>query len=168
VLLFGYNSRRGATEEGVQRHVIMGKQRGVHPGRQGKAGLILLLGLAVWGCGRSTTATVSGHVRYQGALLSAGMVIFYGPNHQVDNAFIRADGSYTATKVPLGAVKVAVTTPGGMFKEMGKARPKREKKSSASTDANMVVLPTQYHDPERSGLELTVVSGSQSFEIDLK
>ncbi|HEY7428232.1 MAG TPA: hypothetical protein VH682_28620 [Gemmataceae bacterium] len=146
----------------------MWKPRGVHSGRQGKAGLVLLLGLAVWGCGRSTTATVSGHVRYQGAPLSAGLVIFYGPNHQVDNAFIRADGSYTATKVPLGAVKVAVTTPGTLFKEMEKARQKMGKKPSTSSDAKRVSLPARYHDPERSGLELTVTSGSQPFEIDLK
>ena len=138
----------------------MRKQRSIRSVRRGKAGLVLLLGLAVWGCGRST-ATVSGHVHYQGSPLTAGMVIFYGPNHQVANAFIKADGSYTATNVPLGEVKVAVTTPGALFKGMKKGH-------STTQNAKTVSLPVKYHDPEQSGLELTVTSNSQPFEIELK
>jgi hypothetical protein len=144
----------------------MRKQCGARSGRQGKVRLLLLLGLAVLGCGRST-ATVSGHVRYQGSPLPAGTVTFYGPNYQLSQASIQTDGSYTATKVPLGAVKVAVTTPQPMSKNVEKALQKW-KKGWVPPDVNTGSLPSKYHDPERSGLELTVTGGSQPFEIELK
>lgn len=147
----------------------MTKQRGIRSGQQGKVRFILLLGLAVWGCGRST-ATVSGHVRYQGSPLPAGTVTFYGSDNQIAHAFIRDDGSYTATDVPLGAVKVAVTTPLPPFNFKRGKRPLQQLKQAqrVSQDEKTGSLPSKYRDPETSGLKLTVTSGSQPFEIELK
>src|SRR5437867_840717 len=88
-----------------------------------KAGLVPLLLLALFGCndGRRATGTVTGTVSYQGKPLPTGKVSFYGPNDQVASAFIEEDGSYEAQSVPLGAVKVAVSTPPPPGKEFEKA-----------------------------------------------
>ena len=84
---------------------------GTFSGRQAQAVLVLLT-LAISGCSdRRTTATVTGTVSYQGKPLTAGKVSFFGPNDQVASALIDEDGSYAANDVPLGAVRVSVSTP---------------------------------------------------------
>src|SRR5438105_417363 len=90
----------------------MGMQGGTFCGRRPKAGLVFLLLLAIPGCGGGrTTTTVTGTVSYQGKPLPVGTVRFYGSNDQVASGLIGDDGSYEAKDVPLGLVKVAVTTP---------------------------------------------------------
>jgi hypothetical protein len=107
-------------------------------------------------------------VSYQGTPLPAGNVIFYGPDNQVANAPIKADGTYKATDVPLGAVKVAVTTPAPTSQRMDKALTKMKKGHGASAEAPTVSLPVKYRDPAQSGLALTVTGGSQPFDIELR
>jgi hypothetical protein len=95
-------------------------------------------------------------------------VTFYGPDNQIAHAFIRDDGSYTATNVPLGAVKVAVTTPLPRPKKGERPLQNWKQEQGVSQEGNTGSLPSKYRDPEQSGLELTVTSGSQPFEIELK
>jgi hypothetical protein len=144
----------------------MQRKRSLESGRSPTAGLILLLALTLSGCGRS--ATVSGTVRYKDAPLPSGTVTFHGPNSQTAIALINSDGSYTATKVPLGPVKVAVTTPPPVSAAKVKLAQQVKKGQLISPGAKPVSIPKQYGDPERSGLELTVTTGSQPFNIDLK
>jgi hypothetical protein len=130
------------------------------------AALSILLVSAISGCGKSS-ATVTGHVRYQGQAVTAGTVAFYGPDNQLDTAVIKSDGSYTATKVPLGPVKVTVSTPQPMSERMVEHLQKM-KKGQFTPPPKTVAVPPKYGKADKSGLELTVEKGSQPFEIDLK
>src|SRR5260370_42605851 len=96
---------------------------GTFSGWHAKAGLVSLLVLTILGCtdGSRSTGTVTGTVSYQGKPLPSGKVSFFGPNDQVASAFIADDGSYEANKVPVGDVKVAVSTPPPPGKEYEKA-----------------------------------------------
>jgi hypothetical protein len=130
------------------------------------AGWLVLLVSVVSGCGKPE-GTVTGHVRYKGETVAAGNVIFYGSDNQAVTASINSDGSYTATKVPLGAVKVAVNTP-QMSEGMVKSLQKMKKGQIPPAASKTVAVPERYGKPEKSGLELTVTQGSQPFEIELK
>jgi hypothetical protein len=136
-------------------------------GRHRRAALSILLTLAISGCSK-TSATVTGHVRYQGAAVPAGNVTFHGPDNQTSTAIINSEGSYTATKVPLGLVKVAVTTPPPVSAAKVKLTQQVKKGQIAPQSVQPVSIPKQYGDPEKSGLALTVTTGSQPFDIDLK
>jgi hypothetical protein len=141
--------------------------------RQLQTYLVFVLLLAIPGCGGGrATATVTGTVNYQGKALPAGTVKFYGPNDQVASALIGDDGSYEATNVPLGPVKIAVSTPLPPPPEIVKAAKEGKRRFGVgnviSVDSNAVSIPAKYNDPAKSGLSLTVTAGSQPYTIDLK
>src|SRR5262245_53660063 len=75
-----------------------------------RAGFVVLLALALSGCS-SRKGKVTGKVSYKGEAVPSGTVMFYGKGDAVSSAPIGPDGTYQATEVPLGEVKVAVTTP---------------------------------------------------------
>jgi hypothetical protein len=128
--------------------------------------LILLLGFALTGCGDSESGSVSGTVRFKDTPLPSGTVTFYGPNSLTASAPIQADGTYSATKVPLGSVKVAVNTPPAASEKAKAAFEKMRK--GASLGGETVSIPPRYGKPDQSGLELTVATGAQVYNIDLK
>lgn len=146
----------------------MNRRFGRHSAWRVGATLRVLLLLAISGCSKSSSATVSGHVHYKGDPVTIGSVTFYGTDNQTATAPIKADGSYTATEVPLGTVKVAVITPRQMSAAMAKGLQKLKKGQFTPPTTKTVAVPPQYSKPEQSGLELTVRSGKQPFEIDLK
>jgi hypothetical protein len=152
----------------------MSRQGGTLSGCCAKAGLLLLLGSIISGCSNNgrERATVSGTVSYKGKPLPAGKVSFWGPNDQVASALIGEDGSYEATDVPVGLVKVAVSTPPPPPPEIEKAAKEGKRrfgKGKLITAAvNIIVIPVKYSDPAKSGLSLTVTEGSQPFSIELK
>jgi hypothetical protein len=111
-------------------------------------------------------------VTYKGAVLTSGKVTFYGPNNRAASAPIREDGSYEATNVPLGPVKVTVDTPPPPPPEVVKAakqgKRRFERGNPITLPENTVSIPKKYSNPEQSGFSLTVIEGSQPFDIDLK
>jgi hypothetical protein len=134
-------------------------------------GLLVIFALATGGCGgRPPTGTVTGTVHYRGQIVPAGKVTFYGPNNQTASAVIKEDGTYAATDVPLGEVKVAVTAPKpGPKKEVADKSPLLKQKGYvAPPTVSAVAIPPGYNDPVRSPLKLTVTEGSQPFDIDMK
>jgi hypothetical protein len=152
----------------------MARPVGKFSGSEAMAGLLFVLAFASSGCGGNgaTTATVQGTVTYRGAPVPAGRVSFFGPNDQVASAVINADGSYEAQNVPLGPVKVAVTTPlppPPEIQKMAKEGKRRFGKGNViQAPANVVPIPAKYTDPAKSGLGLTVIQDSQPFLIELK
>jgi hypothetical protein len=135
--------------------------------------LLFLVLFPICGCGAGgkPTGTVSGTVTYKGEPLPQGQVIFFGPNNQVASASIEEGGKYTATKVPLGEVKVAVTTPPAPSKQAIKAakdKKRFERGVPITLPENTISIPKKYENPEQSGLSLTVKAGSQPYDIDLK
>jgi hypothetical protein len=145
---------------------------GILAGRGAKASLVFLL-LAIAGCGGGRTAvTITGTVSYQGKPLPAGRISFIGPGGQVASALISEDGGFEASNVPLGQVKVGVSTPLPPPPEIIKAAKEGKRRfgkgNPITVDSNTVSIPAKYSDPATSGLTLTVTEGAQPFVIELK
>jgi hypothetical protein len=152
----------------------MERQAGTFSGTEARAGLLFVLAFVMSGCGGNgaSTATVTGTVTYRGAPVPAGRVSFYGPNDQVASAILNEDGSYEAQNVPLGSVKVAVSTPLPPPPEIQKAAKEGKRRfgkgNLIQAPANVVTIPPKYNDPAKSGLRVTVTPDAQPFLIDLK
>jgi hypothetical protein len=137
-----------------------------------RAILLVLLLVALAGCSRPK-ATVTGKVTYKGDPVPAGTVSFFGSRDQVASAALRPDGSYEAAGVPVGEVKVTVTTPlpGPSQEQLAKNPMVQERRQGGNMvlpSEKTVAVPTKYSLPGTSGLSLTVVEGSQPFDIPLK
>jgi hypothetical protein len=139
--------------------------RGVVP-----AALLVLLALALSGCGQRK-GKVTGKVSYKGEAVPAGTVAFYGKGDAVSSAPIGPDDTYQATVVPLGEVKVTVSTPpppDPHAAEKLKKNPLVVQKNIVIKEEKVVSVPRKYNLPGTSGLSLTVTGGSQPFDIPLK
>ena len=134
-----------------------------------RAALLVLLVMALAGCGRPK-GTVTGKVSYNGEVVPSGTVVFYGKGDESSQAPIGPDGTYEATKVPLGEVKVTVTTPpppDPSAVEKAKNNPMIKERGVTIKQDKVVTVPRKYNQPGTSGIILTVTQGSQSFDITL-
>jgi hypothetical protein len=106
--------------------------------RVAPTGVAVLLAVAC-GCGQSTS-TFTGKVTYQGQPVTSGVIYFLGPapKMQMGMGTIRDDGTYVATDVPVGEVRVSFQVP---------------------------KLPAKYADPNTSGLVYAITSGMASLDI---
>jgi hypothetical protein len=133
-----------------------------------QAVFLALLALALSGC-RQPTGKVTGKVSYKGEPVSAGTVAFFGPGDKVASAALQPDGFYEASAVPVGLVKVSVTTPvPGPTKEQAANNPMMKRRGFVPSDEKIVSIPPKYNLPGTSGLSLTVTEGSHPFDIELK
>ncbi len=109
---------------------------------------------------RKGTGEVSGKVTFNGEPLPGGMVTFIPENGKAEGVRIAEDGSYKVTNIPVGPVRITVTTqapvkfPGSKepFEPLGKYVP----------------IPARYREAETSGLALEVKKGSQTQDLVLK
>jgi hypothetical protein len=157
-----------------------------------RMGSVLLLGLLAAGC--SGKGEVSGKVSYRGQPLVGGVVTFFHPTKGAFNSRIYKDGSYVIPDIPAGKVKVAVKSlppsgrsanpmaqmlkqesakKGKTFSAEDRAKMSPEMKaalenSSAPKSPQEVKIPANYADPEKSGLEYTVIGGKQTRDLELK
>jgi hypothetical protein len=132
--------------------------------------LIALLLPALSGC-HNSRGTVHGKVTFKDEVVPSGTIAFYGPGDQVANAALLPDGTYVAIDVPLGEVKVAVTTPpppDPKAAERLKNNPMVKERGITVKQEKVVSVPRKYNLPGTSGLSLTVKQGSQPFDIALK
>ena len=92
------------------------------------------------GCSGPDMSTFHGTVAYRGRPLTSGVIYFLGPAPamQMGMGTIHDDGTYTATDVPVGEVRVAFQAPG---------------------------VPDQFTDPNTSGLVYKVTSRTKSLDI---
>jgi hypothetical protein len=144
--------------------------RGAFARQAMQAAFLLLLVLAFSGCSRPK-GTVTGKVSYNGEAVPSGTVAFYGKDDEVSSAPIGPDGTYEATKVPLGEVKVTVTTPpppDPSAAERLKKNPMVIERGITIKQEKVVSVPRKYNLPGTSGIRLTVTQGSQPFDITLK
>ena len=142
---------------------------------QGRVFLALFLAGLAWGC-RDIPAEsniLSGQVTYGGEPLCEGLVTLMGPNDQIANSTIKADGTYRIVNPPQGLVRLAVNVYPKMvnplaFPPVVFAGP--IKKSLAHSDAPLepqVLVPARYSDPLISGITCQVGPGQQVFDIQL-
>jgi len=142
----------------------------------GRWAVVFTLALLPWasGCGSGGTGTVTGKVTYQGNVVKGGTVTFIGKT-QNSVAQIGEDGKYTAEKVPVGEVKIAVETKslasraalagrGSLPKEIAG---KGTQLSPEDAQRRYVPIPTNYASADTSGLTYTVKAGSQEHDLPL-
>jgi hypothetical protein len=150
----------------------MTRQHGASARRLTQAAILVLCVLALSGC-RRPKGTVSGTVTYKGEPVPSGTVAFFGPGDQVASVALRPDGTYEASGVPLGEVKVTVTTPPPPPSEEQLAKnpmvqERRKGRNISLPVEKTVTVPAKYSRPATSGLSLTVTEGSQPYDIPLK
>lgn len=135
--------------------------------KRGFASVLVLIALAIAGCGKKPMGQVSGKVFFQDQPLDSGTVTLVGQgNYQVFCA-IGPDNTYSFDNVPVGPVKIAFENhhrvPPGF--RNGKAPPKFLQKEE--TPAPALPIPAKYKNAEESGLTYTVKAGPQTFHIKL-
>jgi hypothetical protein len=143
------------------------------PGRLGYAGGALFLLLT--GCS-SPTGTLSGTVRYQGAILPGGSILLYCEDQQILRGVIGEDGTYTITDVPPGKVVVTVQSmprvPEGMQLKQKlpptTADGPRPPAEGAYAKHRPTQIPRRYAAREESGLHIVINCGPQHYDIDLR
>jgi hypothetical protein len=98
-------------------------------------------------------AEAAGRVTLDGQPFTAGSVVFVGSAGSTV-AEIQSDGSYHATNVPLGAVRVLLAPSGPSGARAGRGAAPRP-------------APPRYQSANTSGLTLTVSSGDNPYDIVL-
>ncbi len=132
-------------------------------------GCLLLAALAAGpGCSSKKTATIHGRVTYKGAPVAMGAVYFHGPDDQMAMGNLNEDGSFTATDVPLGEVRVSlqVRNPGAYARQLNSPANDLMAKTKGVAPPAVAGIPTKYADPNTSGLKYPI--DSQTTEIEIK
>ena len=135
-----------------------------------RPGLFLLAVLvAAQGCSARKT-TIHGTVTYKGAPVSVGAIYFHGPDNRMAMGNLAEDGTFTATDVPLGEVRVSlqVRDPGAYTRQMRDPtnRPTGNPKGGAAPGVTSV--PAKYADPDTSGLKYQIDSRTRELEVTLE
>jgi hypothetical protein len=128
-----------------------------------------LVVLAVLGCGgNKNECEVSGTVTYQGKPLPMGTVSFLDSSNQWLASSPITKGKYTIKgKVPVGPVKITVTTPGSSPGKFGGRRPNVGAKNKFGEPLEVIPIPAKYSSAGSSGLTYTVQPGPNEYNIDL-
>jgi hypothetical protein len=159
-------------------------------GAWGATGLFLFF--VASGCGPTKKEiVVTGKVTYKGEPVTGGVIRLYssdaGPAEKGDNAFpiqIKPDGTYAASNVPTGPMKVAIETdsvkrnsgpardpstglPAGVKPPPGYEPPKQPAAAAdRGAQPKYVQIPAKYAQPATSGLTWDV-KGSETKNFDL-
>lgn len=131
---------------------------------------VFLICLLAAGCGKPK-GSVSGRVTYKDKPLTAGYVTFTPENSHAVSGTIDSQGNYRVENIPVGMAKITVRAdPGTSMDAFAKVNNPKDPKSmmSALMPKNIVKLPDQYNNPEKSGLTCEVKKGSQEHNIELK
>jgi hypothetical protein len=135
--------------------------------------LVLAASACALGCG-TKTATVSGRVSYHNKRVTSGEVLFLTQDGKSGaHAAVQPDGTYQATNVPLGTLKVGLNNPPPLYYQQLKNRPKGmaddpEMQEAARRAARYVPTPPKYQDPNQSGLTTDVKPGENSYDLELR
>jgi hypothetical protein len=129
------------------------------------AALAVFLLSSAAGCG-SATATVSGTVTYNKKPVRSGTVMLLGDGVPPVYADLNDEGAFTFSAVPVGKVRMTVSSP-------DPARPKMERgdtkaKSKGTPDPRWFPLPARFSDPDNSGLQFDVAPSNNVWTVMLR
>ena len=107
-----------------------------------RTAIFMVCVLAMLGGCRQPTSTFGGQVTFQGMPVTSGVVYFLGPAPEMRMGMgtIHDDGTYTATDVPVGEVRVSFQSP---------------------------EIPPKYSDPNTSELLYTITENMKSLDINV-
>jgi hypothetical protein len=136
---------------------------------------VVLSTVAMSGCGGGT-GDVSGVVKFKGQPLEGGQISFKGGKGKLVGFDINPDGTFLATGVPTGKVKVAVSSLDGEkmvehFRKASAAGRGESKAPPPKGDPSKMYtkLPPKYGDPDASDITIDVKAGkNDNVTIDLK
>jgi hypothetical protein len=146
--------------------------------------LALLTSFFVLGCSDGT-GSVSGTVKYKGAALGSGTVVFVGPDGKLLGSAIGSNGEYSISRLAAGKYKVTVETfppPGAQpmrsiggrdnlnladamtksLKAKGHVLP-----ATATAPGKYVKIPDRYKQAGNSGLSFEVNGGANTIDLNL-
>lgn len=130
-----------------------------------------LAAILLAGCGGTTAdsrAIVTGTATYQNKQLTSGTVkIFNSKAEQISSAILQADGTFTATDIPLGDIKVTVETAGNSIGIAGGKAPPGTPTLPSGSSGPSVAIPEKFKAVATSGLNFKITSSSQRIEIKL-
>lgn len=143
--------------------------------------------LVLVGCGGGGTAKVRGKVTHAGKTVVWGTVILVGKDGIYRDGRIGLNGEYEIADVPVGPVKLGVSSPdpgttppkgrpnaGGKKPDdpRAKSRAGREKEDGPDLPkpppGAWFALPKKFADPQSSGLTGEVTGGETTLDIDVK
>jgi hypothetical protein len=127
---------------------------------------ILAAGLTA-GCGKkSRGGDLSGKISSEGKPLKGGQIKFQPVAGGVEYpGSIKSDGTYNATGLPAGEMKVAVDTE--FLKSMGYRPPGGEKAPAVKSEQEYVPVPPKYRSLDTTPLRVTVSGKVQTKDFDL-
>jgi hypothetical protein len=130
---------------------------------------VLAASVGVLGCGKKV-GTVSGTVTYLNKPVTSGEVVFLSEDAKTGaHAHVQPDGSYKATDVPIGTMKVGLVNPPLRVPEHDpKVADSPEIKEAVKRAALYVPTPPGYRDPNQSGLTTEVKPGDNTYNLELK
>lgn len=147
------------------------------PFRSVRNGLFLLVFISVLACSGQnearlpeTGSTLEGVVKYGDENLQFALIIVQTPTSSATGK-IGDDGTYKVANVPTGPVKIGVNTAAGKGDFMSKSMAGGAYKGPEAKGKGKVVglkyieIPKKYFEPNTSGIETTIQSGSNTFDI---
>jgi hypothetical protein len=144
--------------------------RRLPPLRRSLALLLLAALTAGPGCAVKRTTTIHGTVTYKGAPVSVGAIYFHGPDNRMAMGNLDEDGTFTATDVPLGEVRVSlqVRDPGAYAQQMKDPRNRPAANPKGGAHAGVTSVPEKYADPNTSGLKYPIDARTQELDVKLE
>jgi hypothetical protein len=124
---------------------------------------LLVLVLAS-GCGPAVSS-VAGTITYDGKPVCSGTVMLLADGASPLYAQLKDDGTFTLPRVPVGKVRLTVTSPDPARPVLVKGD--TEPHAKGPPDPRWFPLPTRYADPSQSGLEFNVTRQKNTWEIKL-
>src|SRR5262249_17643813 len=110
------------------------------------------------GCGGSNKATVPGNVTHPGAPPPRGPLVLSAPAGRSAVVYIKPDGTFDMSDVPVGQMNVAINTNNAG----GRPVPGGSTQTYASAPHVSAAIPQRYRNPSSSGLTWDVKPGVNS------
>lgn len=117
------------------------------------------------GCNETATGDLSGRIILQGKPLPWGNICFLCNNGQVKSSTIE-DGSYRIVGLSTGPARITIfANPASTTPVPPDQRTKHT--SHSQTNKSFIPVPARYKNAKSSGLVCNVVSGPQTYDIEL-
>ena len=122
------------------------------------------------GCGGPGLCTVTGKITSKSKPVCTGAINLLAENGEYFSGGIDQEGNYTLINVPTGTFKVAVISdkPAGPPPMSIKRNPNDPPPPAPAVVANWVPVDAKYGDPNTSGKQITLNSGTNTVNIDLE